>query len=273
MTDPISDAKNGIALIGDILKAAGDNPNVKAAGSELGQTALTLTKAVNNFMLPLAAVNFGFDKARKYFQEKFQNEMAAKTSEIPIESIVEPKASIAGPALQGLAFSHEEPDLKNMYLSLLATSMDGRVSSNAHPAFVEIIKQLNTEDAKLLQLILNVESLPIVELRVRYKAKTEWIPKHSRLLMDLRTSTDFQPAVMPGTDAILDNLIRLGLVELDFKKMLSGDKSYDWANERPEYKDLKSQFEDENHDVGFERGVLGRRALGLQFAAAVGLLT
>src|SRR5512139_3868627 len=104
MNDSINTAKNGVALLGEIMKAAGDNPKVKEAGNNLGKTAVTLTQALNNVLLPVAAVNFAIDKARNYFTEDFQKDLAEKTSAIPPEQMVEPKASLAGPALQGLAF-------------------------------------------------------------------------------------------------------------------------------------------------------------------------
>ena len=137
--DPLTAAKGTISLVGEVLKAAGDDPKVREAASNLGQTAVTITETINNALLPLAAVNFAFDKARAYFDGKFQQDISEKTAAIPLEHIVEPKASVAGPSLQGLAFAHEEPNLKAMFLSLLATAMDGRVAPNAHPAFVEII--------------------------------------------------------------------------------------------------------------------------------------
>ena len=124
----IKNARDNIALIGEVMKAAGDNPHVKEAGWELGKTALTLTKAINSVLLPVAAVNFAFDKARIYFTERFPADMAQKAASIPPEAVVEPKASVAGPALQGLAFCHEEEDLKEMYLNLLASAMDDRVA-------------------------------------------------------------------------------------------------------------------------------------------------
>jgi len=143
--------KDGLGLVVEVMKAAGDNPQVKEAANNLGQTAVTLTKTINNVLVPLAAINFAFDKARIYFAGKFQLDIAEKAKSIPPEHIVEPKASIAGPTLQGLAFTHEEPNLKEMYLNLLATAMDGRAAAVAHPAFVEIIKQLDSEDARRYQ--------------------------------------------------------------------------------------------------------------------------
>src|SRR4051812_17388195 len=112
LEDGLKNAKDGIAVLGEVIKAAGDNPDVKAAGAQLGKTALTITKTINNALLPLAAVNFAFEKAKAYFAGPFQDDMAEKAASIPEEDIIEPKASIAGPALQGLAFAHEEANLK-----------------------------------------------------------------------------------------------------------------------------------------------------------------
>src|SRR5262245_6984652 len=142
--DGLQSAKDGVALVGELIRAAGDNPNVHAAGSELGKTALTITTAINNVLLPVAAVNFAFLKARDYFEKKFPADLSRVAKEIPQESVIEPKASVAGPALQGLAFSHEEPSLREMYLKLLSSAMDRRICDRAHPAFVEIIRQLNS---------------------------------------------------------------------------------------------------------------------------------
>ena len=81
--EPLKAAKDGIALIGEVIKAAGDNLQVKEAAGNLGQTAITLTKAINNVLVPLAAINFAFDKARAYFSGKFQQDMAEKAQAIP----------------------------------------------------------------------------------------------------------------------------------------------------------------------------------------------
>src|SRR5688500_12654411 len=137
--DPIKSANEAMALLGQVMKAAGDNPDVKSAGAELGKTALTVTKAINAVLLPVAALNFAVDRAKRYFSESFEKDFAPKAQRIPPERFVEPKLAIAGPALQGLAFQHEEPPLKEMYLNLLASAMDSRSASGAHPAFVEVI--------------------------------------------------------------------------------------------------------------------------------------
>lgn len=274
MNDPIQTAKQGVVLIGEIIKAAGANPNVKEAGGNLGQTALTITKTINNVMLPLAAVNFAFDKARTYFAERFPQELSAKASAIPAEQLVEPKASIAGPALQGLAFTHEETNLKEMYLSLLATAMDGRVKAEAHPAFVEIIKQLDSEEAGLLQGLLreDVAGFAIVEIRITKNGEQGWnvLEKH---IMNFTSPMTGEPWESPRQGAMIDNWVRLGLAEVYYgTKKLGGKDAYAWVDTRPEYIRHKAREQGEPIKISFEPGVISRTALGFQFGRAVGLL-
>lgn len=272
MSDPIKTAKDGVALVGEILKAAGDNPAVKEAGTNLGQTALTITKTINNALLPLAAVNFAFDKARQYFAARFQEELSAKAATIPAEELIEPKASIAGPALQGLAFTHEEPNLKEMYLSLLATAMDGRVAADAHPAFVEIIKQLSSDEARLLQDVLRTDgALPIIEIRVTKSGEQGW-QVFERHLMNLTNRATKDPIENKRHAAMVNNWVRLGLAEVDYSIHIMGDGAYEWVEKRPEYLRVKAQHENETAKVSFAAGIIGRTALGIQFGRAVGLL-
>ena len=267
--ETIKTVTSGVALVGEIIKAAGDNPEVKEAGKNLGRTALTITKIINNALLPLAAVNFAFEKARIYFAEKFQQELSQKTSTIPPELIVEPKASIAGPALQGLAFTHEEVNLKDMYLSLLATAMDARVAFDAHPAFVEIIKQLTSEEALLIREIIQDSSpFPIAEIRLRNSTGYTPLIKHILNNTDNITQTPLENNRLP---AMVDNWIRLGLVEVVYGITLTAADAYAWVSNRPEIAKLKREYETDTNKLDFQHGIIERTALGCQFAKAVGL--
>ena len=271
--DPLKTAKDGVALVGEIIKAAGDNPNVKEAGNNLGQTAVTLTNALNNVLLPLAAINFACEKARIYFQGKFHQDLGEKVAKIPTEDIVEPKASIAGPTLQGLAFTHEEQSLKDMYLNLLATAMDGRVAT-AHPSFAEIIKQLDGMEAALVRPILQVQSglaLPIVQLRLTTAGENGYttVARHFMSVLDDQS----KPIEEPQLPAMIDNWVRLGLVEVDYHQVVTIPDAYDWVEAQPEYIRLREQYENEKVKLAYQKGTIIRTRFGQRFAAAVGLLS
>lgn len=269
--NPIKVAQEGITLVAEVIKAAGDNPQAKEAASNLGQTAVTLTKTINNVLVPLAAINFAFDKARAYFSGKFQQEIAEKAEAIPVEHIVEPKASIAGPTLQGLAFTHEEPNLKEMYLNLLAAAMDGRASDIAHPAFVEIIKQLDSEDARLVRGVLQSPSaIPIAQVHRKHKDNKGYnlLIQHLLNLTDDETGAAVEDSKLP---AMIDNWIRLGLVEVEYDKHLIDITKYSWIEQRPEYVRLSQAPQPDETIIQYQKGILQRTEFGKQFAKAIGL--
>lgn len=271
-SNPIDTARGGIALIADVIKAAGDSPHVKEAANNLGQTAVTLTKTINNVLVPLAAINFAFDKARAYFAGKFQAEIEEKARAIPPEHIVQPKPSIAGPTLQGLAFAHEEPDLKDLYLNLLATSMDGRKAAQAHPAFVEIIKQLDGRDAKTIRPILVSESpLPIAQIRRIKASDGSFFVLHHHLL-DYRSETTGKPAEDEALPSMVDNWMRLGLVEVTYEQHLTNPNAYSWAEQRPEFTKLKRQALPEGYRLDIAQGLMRRTELGKRFGLAIGVI-
>jgi len=268
--DSFDKAKKGVEIIGQIIKAAGNNQNIKDASNELGKTAVTLTKTINNALLPLAAVNFAFEKARIYFNESFKNDITEKTKNIDQEHLIEPKASIAGPALQALAFSFEDKDLKEMYLNLLASSMDSSTSDNAHPAFVEIIRQLSTEEAELLKDIFSTKlpSLPIVQLRDIVSSRSYTVVQ--AYVLNITDESTGEPICNPNISNMIENLIRLGLLKAEFGVEVGIPNSYEWADSRPEIEIIK-QNNSKVVNIHNIKGILSITGLGWRFAESVGL--
>lgn len=269
--ESINKVKGSIDIVAKVIKAAGDNPEAKEAAVNLGKSVVTVTKAINNILLPIAAVNFAFDKARKYFEERFQSDFEARTENIGSEDLIEPKASIAGPVLQGLAFAHEEPDLKNMYLSLLASAMNSEVADDVHPGFVEIIKQLNAEEAVLIKgVLLSNSPIALAQIHLYRKDDSGYITL-IRHLLDLKDGDTNDAKENPRIPAMIDNWIRLGLVEVSYAKFLTGDEEYSWVEGRPEFVRHSDEHRKRGNSVKFRKGIMERTDLGRMFAFAVDL--
>ena len=272
--NPLQDAKDGLAVAGELIKLAGEDPKAREAAAHLGEAAVTISKTINNALLPLAAANFAIEKARKYFADRFGDDLSAKAATIPADQIVEPKASIAGPALQSLAFCFEEADLKEMYLNLLATSMDKRVTSSAHPAFVEVIRQLSAEEAALLKSVLAGQSDSISI--VRAILKTEGVQSYTVLQNHILRTVDSDSGNLvsiPGLPAIVENWQRLGLIVVNYGEKLASDNAYDWADNHPDILRLRADHAHGDKVVELSFGVMYRTKWGEQFAKAVGLST
>ena len=268
--EPLEQAKMAAEVIGALIQTAGDSPDVKQAGAEIGKAALTLAKSVNVVLLPLAAINFGYDKAKEYFsnKSKFEKEFSEKTNKILPEDVIEPKPSIAGPVLQGLAFSHDEPNLKEMYLNLLSNSMNRKKSSRVHPAFVEIIKQLSADEIYALNLFIkNSAVIPIVEIRRNVNDTQNFLVSKKHILNIFNNVTGV-PVVVKNLDTYVENWIRLGLFSVDYDSSLSATDSYNWADNRPEYLEEVAKM-DKLTTPSLTKGIFTRTALGREFAAAV----
>ncbi len=61
------DPKKIIEVTAAAMELSADTPELKESGENISKSALTLTKAINNCLLPIAAVNYAFDKGRGYF--------------------------------------------------------------------------------------------------------------------------------------------------------------------------------------------------------------
>ena len=267
--DDIEAAATATQAVGELIKAAGDSAEAKQAGQNIGRVAVTLTTAINNCLLPIAAVNFAFAKAKDYFGGMFQKDIAAATSEIPAEALTEPKPSLAGPALQALAFSHDEPDLKNLYIELLATAMDSRNAAQAHPAFVEILRQLTAQEARALRSIIPLSQLPICQIHETFKnGGRRTLLNH---VLQWGNSLTKEPVIEPQLPVMVDNWIRLGLVEVDYNRWVNREEAYNWMEERPELASLRAELNDEESTIIPQKGLLLVTALGKQFGRAVGM--
>lgn len=267
-TSSFDDAQKTASIVSDLIQTAGNTPEAKEAAKNLGESAVILSKTIKNCLLPLAAVNYAFDKAKFYFTERFDSEIHEKTNSIPAENLIEPKGSIAGPTLQGLAFSHEEPNIKEMYLNLLKTSMDNRSSHDAHPAFVEIIKQLTSEEAALLRDVL-LSYAPIPLAQVRATRKTGGFNIKIKHLASLANPDTKQPVINKRFPAMVDNWVRLGLVEVTYQSFLTDTTRYDWVKNRPEYIQLEAETNIEIETISFNKGLMEPTDLGQLFKSAV----
>jgi Abortive infection alpha len=247
-TEPI--AAHAAIFIGS--KTLAETPDTKKVLNELAKTEPAMQEAarlhservlVRQSILStlFAPLRFFARFSTNYFDQDFPHEMAEHLADVPEEDLVSPPPTTAVPTMQGLAYSLDEPTLKEMYLSLLARASDKRSTQRAHPAFADIIWQLQPEEAALLKSIFAVMniSLPMVRLAITTPGQPGDVIVR-RHLLDLRDGDTRLPVEDDREAAWVDNWVRLGLVHADYSRLLLGEHLYDWVKERPEYKKLPS---------------------------------
>lgn len=271
--NPLDDVKTGAQVVGEIIKAAAGSEEAKVAASNLGRSAVTVTAAINNVLLPLAALNFAVERARTYFNTKFADDFQSRAAAIPADRLAEPSALIAAPILNALAFAHEAPILKDLYLNLLARSMDRQHSESVHPAFVETIRQLSPEEAELIKSVLRDFGVgPIVQVEARY-ANSDRVHVYIRNFLDWRDDSPERVLIEnPRMPMLVDNWLRLGLITVDYNRVVSYPSFYNWVETRPEVVKIKEIIaRAPDMTLYIRRGVIERTDFGRAFGLAVGI--
>lgn len=92
---------------------------------------------------------------REYTLKETEKILESKLDGIDPSQIEEPEAYVAVPAINAISYSYQSDVLLNMYANLLASSMLKDRKWKVHPSYVEIIKQLLPDEAKLLMHIAN----------------------------------------------------------------------------------------------------------------------
>lgn len=148
--------------------------------------------------------------------------LAEKLKRIPEEKIVEPEPYVAVPAIQQLSYSLDSEELRELYANLLASSMNADTKGDVHPAFVDIIKQLAPDEAKLLRYFSEQKAIPAVEVRERSENGTGF-----RIFAKLNfTIPDGLLDVPQNYLVYVGNLIRLQLVEIPADTHYSNESLY-----------------------------------------------
>lgn len=238
------------------------------AKDELGKAALTVTKAFNNVLAPVSLINHGFDKARDYYNNVFKKDVERVTDSIPVEDLREPNPALISGAVTQLGFVTEEPSLKEMYLNLIATSMDCRKAGIEHPSYVSIVEQLSSEEAETVVKMLK-HGIDIALGQIRFvdsKTQTFWIKQ--KYLLDVRDSEKEIDVEVPSLELWINNWQRLGLIDVTFDRQIDNDELYSKLEERSEFKILSVDVPD-GQIVKLMRGKIEPTSFGKNFAQAV----
>ncbi|MFK7600838.1 DUF4393 domain-containing protein [Deinococcus sp. SM5_A1] len=76
-----------------------------------------------------------------------------KIGTISQERFQTPELQVYGPAVNALSYTIEDENLREMFTNLLTKAMDSETINVALPAYTEIIKQLSSDEAKILNAL------------------------------------------------------------------------------------------------------------------------
>jgi len=232
-------------------------PVVQPASETLG----LVPRAVKAALLPLEKWilqrEFNLSATKKLLEEKLEN--------TPHELIQPPEPHIAVPAIQYLEYCMDNEELREMYANLLASSMNAVVKNGVHPAFVEIIKQLSPDEAKILKYFKIHQLVPCITLRETKEngAGVDVIRNFSDVgeRMECENPLDICQ--------YFDNLMRLGLLESPGElSSLTNKARYEPLKNHRQIKNTVAKIEartDEYNHARFEESFIRLTAFGEKF--------
>lgn len=239
---------------------------VQPAAKEVGVALQTVAKTIHILLAPVSGLVWGYDQIKDFVGTR----VAEKLSSVPKERLRTPEPNIAGPALESLRYTGHKEELRELYASLLATAMDAENMAQAHPAFVEMIRQLSSDEAKIVRSLAYSGARALIDVRDHQDippAGGHWVLKHFSMVP---YETD---CATPGFgSAYMVNLQRLGLVELRENYQLNPRNDVDQYQVLLDHPTIKSLSEEIKQVPGHRpviwRGAVHLTPLGRQFCQA-----
>ena len=119
-------------------------PRVRA----IGQALVTVFELCPNSLLSLKL----WTEKRKLNFEKRLNEYKEKLEQIPKEKRIEVDTQIGTPIVEKLTYTTND-EIADLFTTLLANASNIDTVNRAHPAFVDIISRLSTDEAIIIHYL------------------------------------------------------------------------------------------------------------------------
>lgn len=151
-----------------------------------------------------------------------------------------------------------------MFENLLIADMDSRKQSRVLPAYIEIIKQLNRDDAKLLKLLYENEyNVCAISLQIHTENQEGYSELDNYIIYNFKIKdgiTGF--STLKLNPLTTDNLLMHRLIEVDYTIYYPDrDKEYETL-----FDSVKNKYKlQENSSLSYEKGIIRLTNFGLNF--------
>jgi hypothetical protein len=179
------------------------SPAAEEFGKEivpLGKKAGQLTSRVGSLLIrALEPLVYGLEKSADWIEKA----VTERLKDVPPENVVPPNPRIAVPAMQALTYSLNDGLIREMFANLLAADMNTEKKKDAHPAFVELIKEMTPADAQVLKICNEIPQCSFI-VRLGSAARFYTLGTHYSFTVEGLSRDDISTS--------LNNLERLGLL-------------------------------------------------------------
>ena len=235
---PETNVKSTIDAVTGLVKAVPVyQDTLQPSAKQIGQSLETVTKTVNIALAPIKALVWGYEQIETFITSR----VSEKLKNVPSENITTPKPEVAGPVVEALRFSGHDINLRELYANLLANAMDKSTIHLAHPGFVEILKNISSDEAILLQAFSTSNQYPLLDVRSKIiEGGSGFTVMFSNFSHLHKIVTVERPDLIPS---YLDNLCRLGILDIPALTHITTPKIYEPLETDTDLDGLKSHIE------------------------------
>jgi hypothetical protein len=226
------------------------------------EVGIVVARVVHTALAPLRLLCWGWEQ----IEQNVFPLLVEKLKGVPDDRIVTPPLNVAGPALESLRFTGRTPELRELFTNLLATAMDRATAQDAHPSFVEIIKQLTPDEAKIIALLPARKVRPVISVYAENQPPAEGRREVRRHLSMIGIEAGCEHAAL--TPNYLGNLCRLGLTEIPVATKYTDPRVYEPIENHPDVSELMRSIEDDGRIPLIVREALFITDFGAQFLRA-----
>lgn len=198
------------AAVGDklIVQIYGDlaKPGVSQVGKALG----AILGLGNTVLWPVHLLNARASIALQANLDKYREKLAS----VPPNKVVSVPPEIGVPLLEKLAYV-SDPDLRELYATLLARASNIETQSRAHPSFVNVLANISPDEALLLRQFSHQPHTPFVIGRLHSSKDRSGLHHMTVVDMHFALSAETKLAYPGNLSAYVSNLEGLGLVSVD----------------------------------------------------------
>lgn len=197
-------------------------PAMLSTGQVIGLVPRAIRAACSGLEKWILTREYSVAETEKLLEEKLRN--------ISPDNIVPPDPHVAVPALQYISYCMDNEVLRDMYANLLANAMNKIVKNGVHPGFVEIIKQICPDEAKILKTIY-ISKKPVPTVSIMYindkGSQYSYLTNYSNIGEISGCECIYE------TDKYFDNLHRLGLIDSKPFSALANKEVYKTLESHP----------------------------------------
>lgn len=189
-----------------------------------------------------------------------------RAKEIPEDKLTEPEPYVAVPAIQQLSYCYDSEELRKLYANLLISSMNSDTKHKVHPAFIDIIKQLTPDEAKLLKALPRdaVSYQPLMDVQLNLgpgKGHVAILRNYSNIGRGICECPE-------EVNSYLENLDRLEIISIQNDIHVMDGGKYDPIRKDPYFAKFLNAKVEEGKSVGEKRKSFHVTNFGLSFLNA-----